>query len=279
MPELPEVETVRRSLERATVGRVVRSAQVRRADVVRGIVNDAALLAGRRIGGVIRHGKQLAILAEADGHDGSCVCVHLGMSGSLRIGNGTTQLDAHTHVVWRLEGDQTVVFRDPRRFGGVWLFPSEANLRDTRWTALGPDALSIQPSALHERLQRTRRAIKAALLDQAVIAGLGNIYVDELLFQIGIHPEQPADTINFKRTQRMVRVMRRLLAKAIEAGGSTLRDYADAEGQAGRYQQSHLVYGRSGQPCRKCETNLNTHLVAGRTTVLCPACQPMFSSS
>ena len=279
MPELPEVETVRRTLARAALGRVVESADVRRTDVVRGAVSDTALLVGRRITGVVRHGKQLAVVAGGLGADASCVCVHLGMSGSLRVGNGTTTHDAHSHVVWQLDGGRSVVFRDPRRFGGVWLFPSEADLHATRWSALGPDALQIRPTDLHQRLQRTRRAIKAALLDQSVVAGLGNIYVDELLFQIGVHPERPADTIGLRETQRLVRVMRQLLTKAIAAGGSTLRDYTDADGRSGRFQQAHLVYGRAGAPCRQCDTQLEAVTLASRTTVFCPRCQGLSSTT
>ncbi|MEM8738470.1 MAG: bifunctional DNA-formamidopyrimidine glycosylase/DNA-(apurinic or apyrimidinic site) lyase [Planctomycetota bacterium] len=289
MPELPEVETVRRTLEARVVGRRVVNVWVERADVVRG--DTAGLLRGERVERVTRRGKQLAMIGDV----GGCLCVHLGMSGSLRLGKGDTGTEVpeprgragevpgripggipggdHVHVVWGLEGGDEVRFRDPRRFGGVWMFGSEAELHERRWDKLGPDGLSITPGQLHAGLSRTRRALKAALLDQHLVAGLGNIYADELLFAVRIHPLRRADSVSPDEARRLVRTARRLLDRAIKAGGSTLRDYTDAYGQAGGFQTRHRVYGRAHQPCPRCRIPLDTLVVAGRTTTACPTCQ------
>lgn len=355
MPELPEVERVRLSLS-PIVGRTVEAVDVRRADVVtfdaaddeeRDATNEssynleiaAKLLLGRRIGSIERLGKQLAIVAATDAINNParngrsavvasdpptpCVCIHLGMTGSLILhrrasrtttkrrvnghrGRRTTsnevdhpansasvaELPPHTHIVWRLSGDiddagggtgdetgggGELHFRDPRRFGGVWPFASSDDLLTRRWRHLGTDALAIQPRRLHAALQRTRRAIKAALLDQHVIAGLGNIYVDETLFRCRLHPLTPADELTLPTVQRLVASMRRVLRAAIAAGGSSLRDYVDGNGAAGGFQHRHQVYGRAEQPCRRCRDPLAAALIAGRTTVFCPTCQPASS--
>ncbi len=270
MPELPEVEQVRRTLRSAVVGRRVVRASVRRADVVHG-AGPGDLLDGRTVADVQRRGKQLALV----GDDGRCVCIHLGMSGQLRhVTNGAAE-PRHTHVIWTLGGGGRVWFTDPRRFGGVWAFEHTNALHRERWDVLGPDAMRITPAVLWRSLQRTRRALKAALLDQGVVAGLGNIYVDELLFRARLHPLTAACAVERDAVGRLVPMMRRLLARAIAAGGSTLRDYVDATGEAGGFQRQHRVYGRSGQPCRRCGEPLESHVAAGRTTVCCPACQPL----
>jgi len=283
MPELPEVERVRQALAATLPGRTIAAVRLARADVVRGPADGASLLSGRRVKRVVRRGKQLALVGEAGDGREPVVCVHLGMTGSLvcepgRLGPGPAATPAvaplHTHVVWHFTEGGTLRFTDVRRFGGLWVFPDWRALEQQRWHRLGGDALTIQPRALHRRLQRTRRAIKTALLDQQVIAGLGNIYADELLFAARLAPTRPADTLSLPRLQRMVRQMRRLLGQAIDAGGSTFRDYVDAAGQPGGFQNAHRVYGRAGRPCRRCATPLAASLVAGRTTVHCPRCQP-----
>jgi len=271
MPELPEVEAVRRGLERGVVGRRVVGVEVGRADVVNDPRDHTKLLSGIRVETEIRHGKQLALV----GASGGVVCVHLGMSGHLAVVPDPAQeaRPPHTHLIWRLEGDAELRFVDPRRFGGVWVFHNVDQLWKQRWAFLGPDALKITPSQLGAAFEKTSRGLKAVLLDQAVVAGLGNIYVDELLFASGLHPLLPANRLDPSRLPGVVRRMRRLLGRAIEAGGSTLRDYRGTDGTPGAYQRSHKVYGRADQPCRHCGTTLASGLVAGRTTVWCPACQ------
>lgn len=323
MPELPEVERVRRDLADSVLGQRVASVALGRADVVRGCAAPASLLAGARLERIDRLGKQLALVGRASDGSQPVVCVHLGMTGSLRCGESewpsgqeaqwpspakslapaaaadhadkdaaatdrsssqphlatrpldylATCPDPHTHVVWQLAGGGALWFRDVRRFGGLWTFSDPAALAAGRWARLGPDALTVQPRALHRRLSRTGRAIKAALLDQNLIAGLGNIYVDELLFAAGVAPSARADALDLPAVQRLVRQMRRLLRRAIAAGGSTFRDYVDASGEAGGFQTRHRVYGRAGLPCRRCRGPLAATIVAGRTTVSCPRCQ------
>ncbi|MEM9915636.1 MAG: bifunctional DNA-formamidopyrimidine glycosylase/DNA-(apurinic or apyrimidinic site) lyase [Planctomycetota bacterium] len=274
MPELPEVETVCRTLAEAVVDQRVEAVRIARKDVVRG---PQTLLRGQRIVRVLRHGKQLAMVGDRDG----CVCVHLGMSGSLRVvrSNETRsdELDAsptdHVHVTWNFAHGIELRFRDPRRFGGVWAFADEAELRERRWDKLGPDGLVITPVRLHAGLSRTQRDLKAALLDQHLVAGLGNIYVDELLFATKLHPRKLAAAVTKAESERLVRAMRRILTRAIEAGGSTLRDYVDAQGQSGGFQNRHQVYGRGGEACPACGQPLESFVVAGRTTTACGHCQ------
>ena len=274
MPELPEVERVRRSLAAQVMGRAIRAVEVRRPGVVRGDRSDESLLRGQRISSIERLGKQLAIR----GKD-CCLCVHLGMTGSLcvtprKAGPSRPRSSRkHTHVTWHLDDGRSIEFHDPRRFGGIWTYPNRAALIADRWRHLGPDALLITPRELHAALRRTKRGIKAALLDQAVVAGLGNIYVDELLFGCSIHPLARASRLKLKHIEELVPRMRRLLDRAITAGGSSVRDYVDADGQTGSYQLSHQVYGRRGLPCRRCDKPLLHIRVGGRMTVFCRGCQ------
>ncbi|MEM1446378.1 MAG: bifunctional DNA-formamidopyrimidine glycosylase/DNA-(apurinic or apyrimidinic site) lyase [Planctomycetota bacterium] len=275
MPELPEVETVRRTVAAATAGKCVVGGTLMRADVWNGDGSWKAIASawvGKRLGDPIRAGKQLALLTE-DGAEQPVVCVHLGMSGRLCVYRSGDALPKHTH--WRLdfEDGSTLAFTDPRRFGGLWGYPSLAELQTRRWSGLGPDATTIGPAALHRGLGNTRRALKAALLDQNVVAGLGNIYVDELLFATRLSPWTPGNRITRKDCERLVRAMRTLLGRAIAAGGTTLRDYVDADGQAGSFALKHRAYGRGGLKCTRCRAVMSTGLLAQRTTVWCERCQ------
>ncbi|MFK7789057.1 MAG: bifunctional DNA-formamidopyrimidine glycosylase/DNA-(apurinic or apyrimidinic site) lyase [Phycisphaeraceae bacterium] len=290
MPELPEVACVCLSLERLLVGRLIEAVRVKRRDIITGPADTAALLVGDTVSAVIRHGKQLAIV----GSGGGCVCVHLGMSGQLCVmGNeqaGTSpkkrsavtngslllnDLPAHTHVLWQLTDGVALRFTDPRRFGGLWTFSDSEKLVTERWSKLGPDALRITPGQLSRGLSGTTRSLKAALLDQNLVAGLGNIYVDELLFNAKLHPLLPANALDPAQVPGLVRRMKTLLHGAIERGGSSLRDYVDGANQRGSQQDRHRVYGRSGLPCKRrgCGGVIMSEQVAGRTTAWCPSCQ------
>jgi len=275
MPELPEVENVRLGVINAIGQKTITGVSISRADVVQGSAGPTALLKGCQISQIKRLGKQLALIGQR-GKRQPCVCIHLGMTGSLRFyPSGEPVLtDKHAHIVWRINGGK-LVFRDPRRFGGLWTFESDDELWAQRWSKLGQDALKTTPTGLYEKLSHTRRSLKGSLLDQSVVAGLGNIYVDELLFLSGLNPLEQADTLNKEETRRLVCKMRALLGRAIRSGGSTIRDYADSEGRPGGFQFKHQVYGRSGEPCRICDTTLTAIQVAGRTTVYCNKCQPM----
>ncbi|HYE60786.1 MAG TPA: bifunctional DNA-formamidopyrimidine glycosylase/DNA-(apurinic or apyrimidinic site) lyase [Phycisphaerales bacterium] len=286
MPELPEVERVRRTLEPHLVGRRLARGVLHRADIchsyqrtAKGITEKdttpSDLLAGDTVHSLLRHGKQLAIIGESR----RCITVHLGMSGQLLWRPKGTELPAtHVHAQWLVEARKgqptgTLVFRDPRRFGGLWTFDSLASLREARWSKLGPDALEVTANHLIEALNRSKRPIKAALLDQEVIAGVGNIYADEALFLAGIKPQRLARRVKPEEHRRLVPALRTVLERSIASGGSTLRDYVDAEGRKGTAQQTHAVYGRGGEPCPQCGRTLRQGVVGGRTTVWCSRCQ------
>lgn len=276
MPELPEVETVRRSLTDRIVGHVVRSVRVHRPDVVHGPKRPMDLLRGHVISRLERLGKQLVLIGNTTtGTDARCVCVHFGMSGSLRYVDraSSSARDPHVHVTWKFLGGGQLTFRDPRRFGGLWSLASTAALHRHHWKRLGEDALCITPMRLHRRLAATGRSLKAALLDQNLIAGLGNIYADELLFACGLYPLRRADSLTPVQVQHLVQTMRRLLCRAIKAGGSTIRDHANINGDPGRFQHHHQVYGRRGQACYQCQSRLAVTVIAGRSTVFCCHCQ------
>jgi formamidopyrimidine-DNA glycosylase len=284
MPELPEVETLRRSLEPALVGRSIAGVNVTRRDMLcapgdppGGFSRSRStrppvrlrpdwLLRGATIARLTRRGKQLGI----ETPDARAIVVHLGMTGGLRVLDAGERRPAHTHAAWRLDDGRALVFSDARRFGLVRLLPGGTA---GHWAVLGPDALTITASALATRLAGTRRGVKAALLDQAVLAGVGNIYADEALFASRIHPEARADRLDRDAVRALAGAIRSILRRAIDRGGSTIRDYRDASGRAGGYQDAHAVYGRGGQPCVRCGGELALSRVAQRATVHCPACQ------
>lgn len=274
MPELPEVESVRRSLEPLVLGRVITRAEVRRRDfcvVVAGKKTRGStpeeFLQSARVTRLERLGKQVAIVAG----DGRSVCLQLGMSGYVDV--ASRDEPKHTHAVWTLDNGTRVLFVDPRRFGGLTCYPTFEALRERQWGGLGPDGLELKAERLIEACRGTKRAIKAVLLDQSVVAGVGNIYADESLFASGIDPRTMARRVTPARLERLANAVRAVLHKAVDLKGSTLRDYRDAAGQPGGAQATHAVYGRAGKACVRCETVLRSGQVAQRTTVWCPSCQ------
>ncbi len=286
MPELPEVERVRLTLTPHLVGRTIKRAMLHRADICESFsrtsagfkkvrTTPAALLEGDTVETLLRHGKQIAII----GDSGRVLCVHLGMSGQLRWKTEGTEIKAtHTHAEWvpapdlrRPEG--RLIFRDPRRFGGLWTFDSLADLREARWNTLGPDALAIRAETLKEGLGKSTRVIKAALLDQTVIAGVGNIYADEALFLSAIRPTRRVNRLTAAEVRRLAAAIPEVLHPSIETGGTTLRDYVDANGEKGKGSERNAVYGRGGLPCLRCGKRLRQAIVGGRTTVWCATCQ------
>ncbi|MGP1347354.1 MAG: DNA-formamidopyrimidine glycosylase family protein [Phycisphaerales bacterium] len=312
MPELPEVERLRRSLVPRIVGRVVVGVSVRRRDVVVGPGDPAGgyqrsgrggggrdggagggesgggrrfprldrrvLLLGMRVEGVERLGKQLGIMgSDGGGSDGGGgVVVHLGMTGTLlhSVGGGKGRgAGDHVHVVWSFDDGGVLAFRDPRRFGGVWGFRTVAELRERRWGVLGVDALAIDGPGLGAALAGSKASVKARLLDQRVVAGIGNIYADEALHAAGISPMRAGGLVETDECDRLAAAVRSIMGRAIEAGGSTLRDYRDADGVGGAFQLEHRVYGRGGEACLGCGGVLERGVVAQRTTVWCPVCQ------
>ncbi|CAG1006418.1 Formamidopyrimidine-DNA glycosylase [Phycisphaerales bacterium] len=282
MPELPEVETVRRTLAPHVIGATVARTRLVRRDVCeswtcspKGLRRSGAtavgFLEGAHIAAIHRHGKHLAIIAE----DGRALGVHLGMTGSLGWASSLPAVLKHVHAWWELGDAGFMYFEDARRFGGLQSYPSFADLKQHRWRELGTDAMSVNAGELFEGLQATRRSIKAALLDQGVLAGLGNIYVDESLFAAGIHPLRAACEVPCDRVVRLTKVILEVLNSALAKGGSTLRDYRDADGKRGTFQSLHAVYGRAGQACIRCGSPLQSQRISQRMSVWCPTCQPI----
>jgi formamidopyrimidine-DNA glycosylase len=188
------------------------------------------------------------------------------------VGPCREPVEKHTHLIIRLaRSNDEIRFRDPRRFGGIFWLGRDV---DTSESLLGPEPLAVRPQALAARLKRTRRAIKSALLDQNLLAGLGNIYVDESLFEARIHPLTPANALHDVQVRRLSRAIKLTLRRAIRHGGSTLRDYVDANGESGAFQILHRVYGRENESCRQCKSPIQRIVLGGRSTHFCARCQP-----
>ncbi len=262
MPELPEVETVVRTVTPYLVGRHIRRARfysrfVLRADAPK----TAARLRGRRIESVRRHGK--FILLELSG--GLTLAIHLGMTGALLW---NAEPGPHARAVFDLDTGR-LVYDDPRQFGRIEL---GASLPE-RAARLGPDALAIGSSEFAARLATRRGRIKPLLLNQAFLRGLGNIYADESLFGARIHPLAPVARLGPARAGRLYAAIQEVLRAAVEAGGSSVSDYVDADGRSGNFQVQHRVYGRAGDPCSRCGTPIRRIVVGQRGTHYCPRCQ------
>jgi len=267
MPELPEVQTVVNSLRPTLLGRTIVAVGLARRDIVEPADIDLpALILGRSVRDIHRRGKRIVFTLDT----AQRFYIHLGMSGRLTVGPESEAVGPHTHLQIRFENGAVLRFRDARRFGGVWWLGSAPDDDDT----MGPEPLDLRPAELARRLARTRRAIKSALLDQSLIAGLGNIYVDESLFAAGIHPLTRADRLTRQQSVKLMRAIKATLRRALNHRGSTLRDYRDANGEAGNFQKLHRVYGRESEPCCKCKAPITRIVIGGRSTHFCPACQP-----
>ena len=288
MPELPEVETVRRGLEPILVGNAFASVEQRRADLRFPLPKNFGLrLSGRRIEALDRRAKYL--LARLD--DGEVLVIHLGMSGRFRIdrANGVQAEAAqkktpkHEHIVFHLDDGTAVRYSDPRRFGLMDLIRTELLEQHALFKGLGVEPLDsgFTPQWLAGRLKGKTTSIKAALLDQKLIAGLGNIYVCEALYRAEISPTARAGSLATKtgkptkKTGALVAAIKAVLADAIKAGGSTLRDYSQADGRPGRFQHRFKAYDREGKPCPRkgCGGTVRRIVQGGRSTFYCPTCQ------
>jgi formamidopyrimidine-DNA glycosylase len=284
MPELPEVETVRRGLAPALVGRRIKRARTKRADLRFPFpARFAARLSGRRVDALERRAKYL--LAHLD--DGNVWVTHLGMTGRWSVIGAKRQPGdfyyaeptdpAHTHVVIDMEEGGRLEFNDPRRFGYMDLIAESELDSHPFFKAMGPEPLGNQfhEPYLKKALANKKAPIKAALLDQRVVAGLGNIYVVEALHRSGISPEKPASRISAQRLDKLYHAIRAVLEEAIEAGGSTLSDYAAVDGAQGSFQQRFRVYDREGEKCptKTCSGAIVRAVHSGRSTFWCPRCQ------
>ncbi len=276
MPELPEVETVVRGLRPTLEGRRLISVVQRRADLRLPLPdNFAKRLQGRRVTRIARRGKY--ILVHLDG-DEVLLC-HLGMSGRWVVTNGAAgPLEPHDHVIFRTDAGDEIRFNDARRFGIMDLVPAAALDQHRLLEGLGPEPLSneFNGPTLAERLKGKRTPIKAALMDQRTVAGLGNIYVSESLFFAGLSPRRMAYTVQGGRAERLARAIHDVLTRAIAAGGSSLRDYVQTTGEMGYFQHDWAVYGRAGEPCPDCACNpsetggVRRIVQSNRATFYCP---------
>jgi formamidopyrimidine-DNA glycosylase len=291
MPELPEVEVTRRQLAPLLLGRTIRQVVTTPASYFfltpPAELGDA--LPGRSVTALDRHGKYL--LAALD--NGDRLLLHLGMTGQL-FGAGVSSVrllsstagaslvaerqregftpDAHTHLQLRfVDGGPDVFFRDVRKFGKVQLL--RAGARSERLERLGEDALLARPAALYAATRRRRAPIKAVLLDQSVLAGVGNIYADEALFLARIRPLRPATRLNLAQWRSLLASLKRVLRRSIATGGSSISDYVRPDGTDGAYQDERRAYGRTGEPCPRCSKPIRRIVVGGRATHFCPRCQ------
>ena len=272
MPELPEVEIVARCLDRALAGSRLQDVRVRHSGCLRCSDRELGTAAlGKRVSRVRRRAKLVLLELE----DGTLLAFHLKMTGRLLVTRQEdVELDKHTHLVFSLPDDRVFLFRDVRKFGYCRLFATRAELRAWPFYAgLGPEPLDLDVTDFVGLFRGRRGRIKPLLLDQTLLAGIGNIYADESLHLAGIHPETPADAIGYEGYVGLHTGLIRVLEQAIEAGGSTFSDFVDASGTSGGFQNNFLVYRRAGQPCTSCGGGLERITVTGRSSVFCPVCQ------
>jgi formamidopyrimidine-DNA glycosylase len=266
MPELPEVEVTRRQVARVLTKSVIVDVWTSAPSYF--FVSSPALLRrklpGRRILDLKRRGKYL--LAELD--DGSRLLLHLGMTGQLTT--RPSNLD-HVHLRLTLSNGKVVTFRDVRKFGKVeWIAPGHSSARIDK---LGPDALAIESAEFCARLCTRKVTLKQGLLNQSVLAGVGNIYADEALFRAKLSPLRLSNSVSPIEARRLLREVQKVLKASIEQGGSTINDYLKPDGELGGFQNWHLVYGRTGEPCPKCGASIVRAVLGGRSTHYCKACQ------
>ena len=267
MPELPEVETTVRGLAQVLKGRRILRLEARRPDLRRAFPLDLGQrLTGARVTGLRRRAKYGLI--DTDRSD--TLVFHLGMSGRWRI--DPSEIEKHDHLLIETDDGSRLALNDPRRFGSLDLArTSELDVCDP-FRTLGPEPLEITPRELQRGLAGRSSAIKLLLLDQRIIAGLGNIYVCEALYRSRIHPRRPGGSISAERLERLVNAIQEVLLEAIAAGGSTLRDFASPDGELGYFSKRFLVYGREGEPCG-CGGTVRRIVQGGRSTFYCPRCQ------
>lgn len=296
MPELPEVETIVADLRPHLVGRTITRCELSFPTIVRHPEPEVFIdsVVGMRIESLGRRGKYIVFTlapartsrsgaattpalragAPADGED-ILLVVHLGMTGQLRLVDPAAQLENHTHSVFFLDDNKQLRYRDPRRFGRLLLGTEQALLASKKMPRLGPEPIDpdFAPDELYRRLRKRRAALKAVLLDQGAIAGVGNIYADESLHKARLRPDRIAGTVSKRSAQRLHESLRESLQTAITNRGSSVDTYRDAWGEIGGQQEKLLVYGRAGEPCFTCGRPLSAIRIAGRTTVFCRRCQ------
>lgn len=272
MPELPEVETVKRTLLPLTVSKTIERVEVFWENIIKkpDVATFTETLQGQTVHDIERRGKFLKFLL-----DDYVLVSHLRMEGRYRVAPASVPLEPHTHVIFHFHDGTQLRYRDVRKFGTMHLFKAGEEEKELPLAKLGPEPFSsaFTPTFLMDKLKKTNRTIKSVLLDQTVVAGLGNIYVDEALFRSRLHPERSASTLTAEEIERLHREIAETLEEAIGHGGSTVRSYVNTEGKAGTFQQQLFVYGRKGEPCKRCGHPVQKITVAGRGTHYCARCQ------
>ncbi len=272
MPELPEVETTKRGIEPWTKGQTIEKVIIRQPKLRWPVAEEIAELVGKTIVSLDRRGKYLLVTFD----HGSAVW-HLGMSGSLRMVKPEEDARLHDHIDWVLSNGWVLRYHDPRRFGALLWQPNDATLEQI--AVLGPEPLlppeqtGLTAQSLYDKSRGKKQAIKLFIMDNATMVGVGNIYANESLFMAGIRPTAQAGKISKPRYERLLACIREVLGKAIEQGGTTLRDFVNSDGQPGYFAQELQVYGRGGKPCRVCEEPLKEIRLGQRATVYCSRCQ------
>lgn len=272
MPELPEIEVLKRSLEARLTGRRVLEVRIH-SPALREPLDRRSLesLAGRRIEGLSRRSKYLLLELER----GATLVVHLGMSGRLTLAPQATEREAHEHLSFRLDDGKRLRLRDPRRFGLAFVVPTSTLEQDRHFRHLGAEPLApaLTGTQLSELARGRRGPVKSFLMDGRLLVGVGNIYATEALYRAGIHPARSVSRIGAERWQRLAEAVVATLEQAITEGGTTLSDFRDGGGREGEFQESLAVYGRMGEPCPACGAALRRIVQAGRSSFYCPRCQ------
>jgi formamidopyrimidine-DNA glycosylase len=272
MPELPEVETVVRTLRPLLIGRKIRSIEKGKHHLrQRWWPEWNRLLAGCTIENIHRRGKWILLQLSRPQH---WLLVHLGMTGRLHVQPSEEDRLKHTHFVFALDdGKAELRFLDPRRFGSVQLAQSEGRYRFPNEAELGPEPFELKHQPFFESLRRSKRALKAILMDQTIVAGLGNIYADEALFDAKLPPTKLGTTLTTAEAERLRKAIVKVLNRAIGSNGSTIANFYYGDNQSGAYQKEFRVYDQTGKPCRRCHTPIKRIRLAGRSTHFCPNCQ------
>lgn len=274
MPELPEVETVCRGLQKPMAGQTIAVIETRRKNLrIPFPVDLSPATRGRKIAGIRRRAKYVLI----DLDNKKTLILHLGMSGRITAhpAGKIPKPQKHDHMIIRLENGSAVFFNDARRFGLVDIVATKELSQHRFFKTMGPEPFDkkLTPTAFRNTLKGRKTAVKIAIMDQRLIVGVGNIYASEALFMSKINPSRPAGSLSATESSALLRAIRRVLEKAIKAGGSSLKDYVQADGELGYFQHSFAVYGRDGTPCPKCKTAIAKKTQGGRSTFYCPACQ------
>ena len=268
MPELPEVETTRKGIEPFLVRQNIAMIDVRNKQLRWPVSTEIGLLRSVQVQAVLRRGKYIILQL-----DQGAMLIHLGMSGSMRVVEATDAFKKHDHLVFHLADNKQIRFNDPRRFGSV-LWSADWQTHPLICT-LGPEPLSeaFDAQYLYALAKRRSVAVKQFIMNSQIVVGVGNIYANEALFLAGIHPKRAAKRISLVRMTTLVAQIKQVLDKAIEQGGTTLRDFVGSDGKPGYFQQQLFVYGRAGEPCKQCATPLKEIRMNNRSTVFCTGCQ------